>query len=101
VRAALADYRSAPMDARLRGTLAFLEKLVLAPAELGPADAERARAAGASDRALEEAVYVAFAFGVLDRIADALDFEPNAGRSLAWASRILYRLGYGGASLRG
>jgi alkylhydroperoxidase family enzyme len=101
VKAVLADYRTAPIDERLRGTLAFLEKLVLAPAEVGPADAQRARAAGASDRALEEAVYVAFAFGVIDRLADAFDFEPESGRTLDRAATILLRLGYKNASILG
>ena len=101
VESILSDYRSAPIDERLRATLAFLEKLVLAPGEVTDADAERARAAGASNRALREAAYVGFGFGVMDRLADAFDFEPETGRALVWTSRILLRLGYGIASVPG
>ena len=53
---------------------------MLAPGTVELADAEAARAAGLSDKALEEATYVAFAFCVIDRLADALDFAPSTGR---------------------
>jgi alkylhydroperoxidase family enzyme len=101
VKAVLDDYRTAPIDERLRGTLAFLERLILAPAEVAPADADRARASGANDRALEEAVYVAFAFGIIDRLADAFDFQPETGRALDRAASILLRVGYRAASVPG
>lgn len=97
----MSNYRTAPINERLRATLSFLEKLILTPRQLSTADVHQARAAGVSSRALEEAVYVAFTFGVIDRLADALGFEPNAGRPLAWTSRMLLKLGYGGASVRG
>src|SRR5436190_10684026 len=93
MEAVLADYRSAPIDARLRGTLAFLEKLTLSPATVGEADLAEARAAGVSDESLEEAVRVCFLFGTIDRIADALDFELPTERSLRWVGRILFRIG--------
>ena len=38
VDAVLTDWRTAPIDARLRATLGFLEKLTLAPTEVRPAD---------------------------------------------------------------
>jgi alkylhydroperoxidase family enzyme len=74
----LEDWRTAPVDERIRGTLGFLEKLTLTPGEIGPADIRVARAAGASDEALEDAILVCGAFNVLDRVADALAWESRA-----------------------
>ena len=101
VQGILSDYRSAAIDERLRATLAFLEKLVLAPADMTAGDAERARVAGAGNQALREAAYVAFGFGVMDRLADGFGFEVETGRALKWTARILLRLGYGMASVPG
>lgn len=97
----LRDWRTAPVDDRMRAALAFLEKLTLMPTDLAPADAEAARAAGLSDLALNELVHVSFAFEVADRLADALDWEIPNERSLRWVQRILLNLGYSGASIAG
>jgi len=69
------DWRTAPIDERLRATLGFLEKLTLRPHELGPADADAARAAGASDEALVDAIHVAALFNMIDRLADSLGWD--------------------------
>jgi alkylhydroperoxidase family enzyme len=58
----------------LRATLGFLEKLTLAPEEVGPADAAAVRAVGVSAEALRDAVYVCGLFNMITRMADALDF---------------------------
>ena len=55
VAAVLNDWRTAPIDAKLRAMLGFLEKLTLTPAEVGPADVAPLRAAGLSDAAIEDA----------------------------------------------
>ena len=101
LQAILSDWRTAPVDERLRATLTFLEKLTLRPNELVSADADAARAAGVSDDALEEAVRVCFLFCTIDRIADALDFKLPTARSLRWVGRILLHVGYGKASVPG
>ena len=71
----LDDWRTAPVDERLRATLGFLEKLTLSPGEVGPEDVAPLRAAGVRDEAIEDAILVCTLFNVMDRIADALDFE--------------------------
>jgi alkylhydroperoxidase family enzyme len=101
LEAVLTDYRSAPIDEKLRGTLAFLEKLTLTPESTTPEDLAPARAAGVSDEALEEAVRVCFLFGVIDRIADALDFQLLGPAGLKWVGRILLRVGYSIAAVPG
>ena len=71
----LDDCRSAPIDERLRATLGFLEKLTLYPVDVGKADVEPLRSAGVSDEAIEDALFVCALFNIVDRIADALDFD--------------------------
>jgi alkylhydroperoxidase family enzyme len=72
----LADYRTAPIGEGLRATLAFLARVTLEPAEIGPADAEAPRRAGVSDEALADALYVCAFFNLIDRLADAFAFTP-------------------------
>ena len=72
----LRDWRTAPIDERLRATLGFLRTLTLTPDELAPEDLEHVRAAGASDDALRDAVHVAFAFNLITRLADAFGAVP-------------------------
>jgi alkylhydroperoxidase family enzyme len=52
----LAAYRTAPIPEKVRVTLAFLEKLTLRPAEVGPADVVPLRAAGLADDEIEDAI---------------------------------------------
>jgi alkylhydroperoxidase family enzyme len=99
VDAILHDWRTAPIDERLRATLGFLEKLTILPADVGPSDLDAVRAAGVSDAAIREALYVAFVFGVMDRLADSFGFELPDARSLRWTARILLNLGYKTASV--
>jgi alkylhydroperoxidase family enzyme len=80
VEAVLTDWRTAPVDERLRATLGFLRKLTLEPDELGPDDLAAVRRAGVSDDALRDAVYVAAAFNLIDRLADAVGAEPLSRR---------------------
>ncbi|MEP7124003.1 MAG: hypothetical protein ABJE95_23955 [Byssovorax sp.] len=97
----LEDYRTAPIEERMRTTLAFLEKLTLTPDAVGSDDVAPMLAAGVSRKAIEEAIYVATVFNIIDRLADAFDFEvakPEHGARTAW---ILTTLGYGAAVVPG
>lgn len=99
--AVLADWRTAPINETLRATLGFLEKLTRQPEAVGPADVEAVRAAGASDQAIEEAIYVCFLFNVVDRLADAFDFEMPSERERSKVARFLFNFGYAGGSVPG
>jgi alkylhydroperoxidase family enzyme len=101
VHAALADWRTAPVGARLHAMLGFLEKLTLTPDRVGTGDIALLRSAGLTDRAIREAIYVCFLFSVMDRLADAFDFTIPSAKSQDRAARFLYRLGYAGASVPG
>jgi alkylhydroperoxidase family enzyme len=76
VEQVLADFRTAPIGERLRATLEFLRKVTLEPDTVGPDDADAARAAGVSDGALCDALYVCAYFNLIDRLADSFGFTP-------------------------
>jgi alkylhydroperoxidase family enzyme len=75
VAQALQDWRSPALREELRATLGFLERLTLAPDEVGAEDVERVLAAGVSAEALADAIHVCALFDVIDRIADSLGFD--------------------------
>lgn len=92
--AVLADWRSAPIDPKLRATLGFLEKLTLAPADVRPADLAPLRAAGVSDEGIEDAIQVCVLFNIYDRMADSLNFHQPGPDGYAASGRSLMRRGY-------
>ena len=78
------------MRPELAATLVFLEKLTLRPDEIGPADADAARAAGVSDQALRDAVAVCALFSMIVRMADSLGWDvPSPERLAARAPAML------------
>ncbi|TMI75947.1 MAG: peroxidase [Bacillati bacterium ANGP1] len=90
----LADWRSAPVDPKVRATLGFLEKLTLAPADVRPVDLEPVRAAGVSDEGVEDAIQVCVLFNIYDRLADSLSFYLPGPDGYAASGRSLLRRGY-------
>ena len=98
VNAILADWRTAELEPRLRAALAFLEKVTLRPKEVGGSDVLAARAAGVSDGALREAIYVCFMLSTMDRLADAFDFPLPDARILKRYAWIAATFGYRGFS---
>jgi alkylhydroperoxidase family enzyme len=90
----LNDWRTAPIDAKLRTALAFLEQLTLRPDEVRPADVAPLRSAGLSDEAIEDAIHVCTLFNVYDRLADALGWHLPARDGYAASAQNLMRRGY-------
>ncbi len=90
----LADWRTAPVDPKVRATLGFLEKLTLAPADVRPADLEPLRAVGVSDAAVEDAIHVCVLFNIYDRLADSLGFHLPGPDGYAASGRSLMKRGY-------
>ena len=89
-RAVEADWRTAPIDEKLRAMLGFIETLTLRPAELGPADADAVRAAGGFDDAIVDAIHVAALFNMITRLADSLGWDvPEYESFLARANSML------------
>jgi uncharacterized peroxidase-related enzyme len=94
VRAVLDDWRSAPVDARMRATLGFLEKLTLEPERVTAADVEPLRAAGLSDEAIEDAIHVCVLFNIYDRLADTLEFDIPPAEGFSQGAEMLLKRGY-------
>jgi uncharacterized peroxidase-related enzyme len=94
VQAVVNDWRTAPLDHKLRATLGFLEKLTLRPAEVRPADVAPLRAAGVSDAAVEDAINVCALFNIYDRLADAFDWYLPPRDGYAASADSLMKRGY-------
>jgi uncharacterized peroxidase-related enzyme len=95
VRAALDDYRRAPISDRLRATLAFVEKLTRTPDEIGPEDVAPLRNAGLSDAAIEDAVHICANMNLINRLGDALGFAPHDPGVYKRLAELLLKKGYG------
>jgi alkylhydroperoxidase family enzyme len=94
VTAAMADWRTAPVSDKVRTTLAFLEKLTLTPAKVDSEDIRAMKVAGVTREGIEEATQVCFMFNVIDRLADALDFDIPSKERFNRAARFLQFVGY-------
>ena len=93
--AVLADYRTAPIDDKLRAMLGLLETFTLRPDELTAADVRAVLATGVSREAIRDAFYVAFLFNTYDRLADTLGWELPEDGYYAKAGKFLLKKGYG------
>ncbi len=101
MQAVLKDWRTAPVNEKVRATLGFLEKVTRTPAEVGPEDILPLRAAGLNDQAIQEALYVCTMFNMIDRWADAFEFDLPSEEGYEKSGQTLYKRGYGGSSLPG
>jgi len=93
--AVLADYRTAPIDEKLRAMLGFLETFTQRPDELTAADVRAVLATGVSREAMRDAMYVAFLFNTYDRLADTLGWELPEEGYYGKAGKFLLKKGYG------
>ena len=94
MEAVLEDFESAPIDKRMKEMLRFLEKMTLRPEELSTEDARRLREEGLSDAAIEDAIGVAFAFNLIDRLADSFAFEVPPADVFAKGASMMLKRGY-------
>ena len=94
VAAVLDDWRTAPIDEKLRVTLGLLEKVTLTPGEVGPGDITPLHAAQISEQAIEDALVVCALFNIIDRVADALDVAIPSAEGFARTAERLLEQGY-------
>ena len=94
VSATLADLDSAPIEEPLRATLRLLGKLTREN-RLNPDDVRRTLAAGVSAQQIKDALAVAFAFNVTDRLADTLGFAVDDRAAIRAGAKYLLSRGYG------
>jgi alkylhydroperoxidase family enzyme len=93
-QAVFRDWRTVPVDEKLRATLGFIEKLTLRPGELTHGDTDAVRAAGVRDEALIDAIHVAALFNMIVRIADSLGFEVPPYESFRARAGSMLSSGY-------
>ena len=97
VEAVLNDWQKAPVNPQVKTTLGLLEKLTLEPEKVTPADVERVRTAGVSKQAIEEAIQVCALFNIINRLADAFDFDPMRDAKpeiVTKAAKMMLKYGY-------
>jgi uncharacterized peroxidase-related enzyme len=71
------NYRTAKLDARQRAMLDFAAKLTTDSAKIEEADRQALRDAGFSDRDIFDIASVAGFFNMTNRVASAVDMQPN------------------------
>jgi alkylhydroperoxidase family enzyme len=92
--AVLDDYRTAPIDEKLRAMIGLLETFTMRPDALTAADVRAVLATGVSREAIRDAMYVAFLFNTYDRLADTLGWELPEDRYYPKAGKFLLKQGY-------
>lgn len=95
----LDEIDSAGLDERLTSMLHLIEKSVRSPAELGPGDIDRVRAAGVDDDAIADALVVSFVFNVVNRLANTLEYQWASEDDVVKAAHMLHRVSYSMPSL--
>lgn len=89
----LADVESAPVTEPLRATLRMLGKLTREN-KLDAGDVGAVLAAGASEQQIKDALGVAFAFNVTDRLADVSNFAVDDPAAINAGAKYLLARGY-------
>jgi alkylhydroperoxidase family enzyme len=90
----LENYRTAPIDEKLRAMLGLLETFTLHSEQLTASDVRVVLDAGVTRDAVRDAFYVAFLFNTYDRLADTLGWELPDQRYYAKAGQFLLKKGY-------
>jgi uncharacterized peroxidase-related enzyme len=93
VVAVLSDLDGAPIGDPLRATLRMLRKLTLEHS-VGVEDMRAVLASGASHEQIEDALAVAFAFNVTNRLADAFGFAIPGPKAFEAGAKFLLSHGY-------
>lgn len=97
VQAALEAWPQAPLDDRMKAVLGLVKKLTLTPEDVEVADIEQVRDAGVGDAAIEEALIICALFNIINRLADAFDFDTSLGEQPEMVSKsadVLLKRGY-------
>jgi uncharacterized peroxidase-related enzyme len=93
VSAALSDLETAPIGEPLRATLRMLRKLTREHT-IDSDDIRGVLAAGVSREQVEDALAVAFAFNVMNRLADAFGFSIPGPKAFEAGAKFLLAHGY-------
>lgn len=97
--AVLQNFEQAPVEEKIKTVLRFLQRLTVSPHEISEADIRPMKSQGVSDEAIEEVIHVCSVFCVINRLADAFDFELSVDTHKT--ARFLLKNGYAVTSLKG
>jgi alkylhydroperoxidase family enzyme len=84
----------APIAPPLRAMLGYLEKVTLTPEALTADDARLLKVAGVTKAAAKEALWVAYCFNQIARVADALGWEIPEAAGFTASAKSLLSFGY-------
>ncbi len=94
VDAIATDFSAAPVDSRMRPLLAYVVKLTQAPARMTDSDSDAVYAAGWSEDALMDAIFICGLFNMMNRIVEGTGVVPrpdqpamDASMRAAWRDR--------------
>jgi uncharacterized peroxidase-related enzyme len=90
----LDNWRNAGFEPRIVATLDLLEKMTLTPASIASDDIVNLRARGISNNAIMDAMHVCFLFNLVNRLANALDYNYGTEAEALKAATILNRVQY-------
>ena len=90
----LDNYRTAPIDEKLRAMLGLLETFTLFPEQLDASGVRVVLDAGVTREQIRDAFYVAFLFNTYDRLADTLGWQLPDPRYYIKAGQFLLKKGY-------
>jgi len=96
VDAVLEDWESAPVSPRQRAALRLLETMTVHPQDIDAAFVTSLKDAGLSTEDIEEAASTGFQFNLINRLADAFDFDipsEEGQRKQAVMLQVMGRLG--------
>ncbi len=90
------DFEAAPISNKLKALLAIAGKVQQGGKSVRPEDVERARAEGATDQDIHDAVLIAAAFCMFNRYVDGLaTWAPQEVDSYRARAKVIAEKGYG------
>ena len=90
----LDNWRHAGFKPHIVSTLDLLEKMTLAPGTITSDDILNLRARGISNNAIRDAMHVCFLFNLVNRLANALDYNYGTEGDALKAAAVLHRVQY-------
>jgi len=94
VKAVLDDLDTAPIGEPLRATLRLLQMVTRSPQSVTADDMRAVLATGVTKSQIQDALAVCFAFNIIDRLADAFEFEVPEQGSFDASAKMLLTRGY-------
>ncbi len=92
--AILADWRGAALDDKMCAMFGFVEKMAYTPDKIRKDDIEALRSSGLTTSQIEDAIHISACFHIINRLADAFDFQLPSPKGLARGAKDLLKHGY-------